>query len=887
MADFRIVVQIDPSGAVRGGRVVQTQLNQIGNTADRVRNLIVRAFAFAGITAGITGVVQLTDAYTGLQNRLRVLIPSQEGVNATLDDLADIARRTRSPLEAITSLYQRGSLAATELGISNDELLVFVERVGKGLALQGTSAEKASGALLQLGQSLGSGIVRAEEFNAILEGAFPIAQAAARGIDEAGGSVARLRVLIADGQITSEQFFAGFIKGSEGFDEAFGRTVPTVAQAFVVLKDSLTIFLGELDTGLGITRTFAQLILDLSNNLDVLARAFGAAAIVIGTIFAKRAVGAAIVAVRTLTAAIAANPLGALAIAILAVISLLTTFSDQIALSDDGFVTLKDGAIATFQVIGELIQPVIQFIGEGISAAVSFASEALLGLGASFGDVLEISRRVVNAIIGHNVGLARAMAVIFNKLATLVQEVFSGGIIDTVRESFSSVLNFATRALTAVGNVAVRILNAVGLAGGEVAAAVGEVFSGSTSLPIVQKALELGAEVKTAYLSGFEQDFVGDALAVIDPVLQRIAQRAREISDKRRADAARDAEEAARARAGLSQPGQRIVRADPELEKILDLLRKEGELLQLNNQEREIQKEIINIEKALKRDLTATELEQVDALLRQNQAYADQADILDEIRGPMEDYMRGIEALNALLAQQKISQDEYNTSLRDMQIALLDTQTTLGAGFSRGFLKAQRDIEDFAKTADKLITDAFRGAQEVVVDFFKTGKFEAQEFFSTLADNLLRLGTQMLFAQVFGQSGALGGLLGGLAGGGMTPGGVTQGSDSGIGSFLKTGIGLLGSVFSGGIGAQHGADFTVNGNTAAATIRGRSNDRRFIPIFANDGERVTVTPSGQAPGGATYNFSFPNSNAKSFERDLPRIRARTGTVLNRDLQRNT
>ena len=61
----------------------------------------------------------------------------------------------------------------------------FFGQLGKALAIQGSSATESSGALRQLSQAFSSGIVRAEEFNSILEGAFPIAQAAANAFGTA------------------------------------------------------------------------------------------------------------------------------------------------------------------------------------------------------------------------------------------------------------------------------------------------------------------------------------------------------------------------------------------------------------------------------------------------------------------------------------------------------------------------------------------------------------------------------------------------------------------------------------------------------------------------------------------------------------------------------
>lgn len=211
---------------------------------------------------------QMADQYTSLSNILKVVSADQSSVNHTIANLNAIAGRTRSPLSAIATLYQRAAISAGELGASQSELLRFTENVGLALAQQGGSAASASGALLQLSQALGAGVVRAEEFNSILEGAFPIAQAAARGIEEAGGSVGKLRKLIIDGKITSDEFFNAILSQTDELEKAFANTVPTIGQAFTVMGNNFTVFVGRLNEASGVTGVFSTLILAVANNLE-------------------------------------------------------------------------------------------------------------------------------------------------------------------------------------------------------------------------------------------------------------------------------------------------------------------------------------------------------------------------------------------------------------------------------------------------------------------------------------------------------------------------------------------------------------------------------------------------------------------------------------------
>ena len=221
-------------------RQVERSLDRVGDRAARVRRLIGRTFALVGVGAAIHQIAQLSDSFIDLQNRARIAADSIGGdLGGTLDAVTAVAVRTRAPVLALAGVFQRGSIAAKELNATQEELIRLAEIAGKSVAIQGGGLDTARGALLQLSQTLGQTIVRGEEFNSILEGAFPIALAAARGIERVGGSVGRLRTEIIEGRVTSEEFFRGILAGGEEIDRQFALTTPTIGQAFTVLRTGL------------------------------------------------------------------------------------------------------------------------------------------------------------------------------------------------------------------------------------------------------------------------------------------------------------------------------------------------------------------------------------------------------------------------------------------------------------------------------------------------------------------------------------------------------------------------------------------------------------------------------------------------------------------------
>ncbi|MER9210068.1 tape measure protein [Mesorhizobium sp. M0771] len=226
----------------------------------------------SGLLAGVSlqAAQKLIDAATRISNSLKVAGLSGTDLTKVYDALFDSAQRNAAPLEALVTLYGRAAQQQKELGVSSEQLLSFTEDVAVALRVAGTDASQASGALLQLGQALGSGTVHAEEFNSILEGVPTIAQAAASGIKEANGSVAALKQLVVDGKVSSKAFFDGFAAGAETLQAKVAGATMTTSQGFTILTNSLIRAAGKFDTATETSKRFGAILGDLAAYVDQL-----------------------------------------------------------------------------------------------------------------------------------------------------------------------------------------------------------------------------------------------------------------------------------------------------------------------------------------------------------------------------------------------------------------------------------------------------------------------------------------------------------------------------------------------------------------------------------------------------------------------------------------
>lgn len=232
----------------------------------------------AGTFAAAFSVQQITqyaDAYTRFTNQLKVAGLEGQNLADRQNELFAIAQRYGVELESLGSLFSRVSQSSRDLGASQAEILQLAEGAAAGFKVQGVGAAGAAQAALGLVQALGSATVKAEEFNQINDAAPVLLQAVANNIDEAGGSVSRLRALVVDQKITNQEFFRAFLEGSAQLRETASQTSLTIANSFTILNNALGKYIGEADASLSATERLSQAIILLSENLDTVASAVG------------------------------------------------------------------------------------------------------------------------------------------------------------------------------------------------------------------------------------------------------------------------------------------------------------------------------------------------------------------------------------------------------------------------------------------------------------------------------------------------------------------------------------------------------------------------------------------------------------------------------------
>jgi len=279
-----------------------------------------------------------------------------------------------------------------------------------------------------------------------------------------------------------------------------------------------------------------------------------------------------------------------------------------------------------------------------------------------------------------------------------------------------------------------------------------------------------------------------------------------------------------------------------ELQQKIELERQYGIQKAITNQ-------ILSIEKAIKRELSATEKDQVASAMQLLEVSKVYGSILEEIRGPQEALQFGQAALNQLFEEGAISLDHYNSKLRELQINADKAANTIGGGFRAAIAGAIQSAGQFGETLGNFIVGAAGRAADAIVEFAQTGKLNIRAFFADLFAQLLKLAAQRLLLSFLGGflgipgASLAGGGLGFATGGSILPSGPGS-TDSQIVTFAKRPDERVDILTPGQQQAQKNGEDRNNGTTIVQSppvnIVALLNPSDIINVFNDGGDAQII-----------------------------------------------
>ena len=457
-------------GGVSDGKEKVRELNaELSKTGDKAAEAAGGLGKIGTVLAGFAtlsfakSLLDTADAMQSINSQVRQVTSSETEYLAVQRQLLDVANSTRASLESTASLYVSTSRALKDYGYTQQEILQFTEATNNAMTIGGVQAEQQAAALMQLSQALGSGVLQGDEFKSIAEAAPILLDTIAEYM---GKSRAEIKKLGSEGELTADVLFKAISGASEKFGEQAAKMPMTMGQALTVFQNNWQSMISKLLNDSGAMSGIASIIKMIADNLNLvvpIVAGFGVA------------VAAATAQVIGFNVAMLANPIGLVAVAIGAVIGLISQFGDQIDVFGGGWSNLLDVIQAVWQAITETIGAAIAEIKAWFGGVTDWLNENVGGWSALFSRVMSAIATVVGAYVNAYINTfatgwmlikeaANNMPQFFANLGKAIGNVFISAIEWMVNRAvgmINSMIDYANKAASMVGVSGIDKLNNV------------------------------------------------------------------------------------------------------------------------------------------------------------------------------------------------------------------------------------------------------------------------------------------------------------------------------------------------------------------------------------------------------------------------------------------
>ncbi|RTN26299.1 phage tail tape measure protein [Enterobacter quasimori] len=268
-------IEADVSGLLKAQGKANKSLDSIGNSATNAAkkmdelqttiNKVAGAIAASLVVDWGKAFLVAADNMNQLNARVERLTGSAAAASVTMQSLMRISSSTGGSLQETERLWESLSTALRDTGATNSQILQLTETLQKIGRVGGSSSEEMSNALRQFGQSITSGVVRAEEFNAVLESMPELARQMAAGL---GVSMGELRQRMMEGKLTAEDALNAIQKQTGSVNAEFEKLPRTISQANTALTNSFLSMVDSVNQATGASNGLVAVIDSMSVALD-------------------------------------------------------------------------------------------------------------------------------------------------------------------------------------------------------------------------------------------------------------------------------------------------------------------------------------------------------------------------------------------------------------------------------------------------------------------------------------------------------------------------------------------------------------------------------------------------------------------------------------------
>ncbi|MGE4501989.1 MAG: tape measure protein [Thiomicrospira sp.] len=230
---------------------MQTLAKSSQNAGTTLEDLSRKAHAYffgwqAFQTAG--AILKTADQVAQLDQRVKTATRATGDYATVSARLYQIAQQTGTALDSNVALFQSLARVAPEIGATNGQMLALTKTLQQLGRIGGSSQEQMSNAMLQFGQAMAGGVLRAEEFNSIVENTPEVANRIAQGMDL---TVGQLRMAVLAGGVLSKDVFDALLKQTAEINAQAAEAAMNMSVGWRMLSTSAANALSTINSGLG------------------------------------------------------------------------------------------------------------------------------------------------------------------------------------------------------------------------------------------------------------------------------------------------------------------------------------------------------------------------------------------------------------------------------------------------------------------------------------------------------------------------------------------------------------------------------------------------------------------------------------------------------------
>lgn len=234
-----------------------SRLNTKVKTLAKGIHTAIAAMAIGTVWQINKAFVDMAENIKNLQARIALLSPDVRTAQQTFRDLKRISNDTGSAIEDVQSLWEGLTRSLKSKGASNDQILNITATIQKMGRIGGASAEQMKTGMTQFRQAIDGGIVKAEEFNSMIESTPYVIDQVAK---QMGMTKGELRQHMLDGKLYAVDMVNAIQKATDEVNTEFSKLPKTSGQAVNELRNEFIALIGKVDSAFGISDNFVKLL---------------------------------------------------------------------------------------------------------------------------------------------------------------------------------------------------------------------------------------------------------------------------------------------------------------------------------------------------------------------------------------------------------------------------------------------------------------------------------------------------------------------------------------------------------------------------------------------------------------------------------------------------